>query len=188
MSCRRNRGWIVRASCQEGLVGAFANALENSSMGVWVRESGSIWSYPTIIFFHSAGMGLLVGLSAMIDLRLLGFARDIPLAPLRKLFPLLWIGFWVNAISGVLLLMADASTFMAAPLFGIKIALIVAAIASMQLIRRQLPVERGGGLVTVTGYGKVLAAASLLFWTAALTAGRLTAYIGPAVALKEIAP
>jgi len=160
--------------------------LENSGIGTWVRESGSIWSYPTIIFLHSVGMALLVGLSAMIDVRLLGFAPGIPLAPLRKLFPLLWIGFWINAISGVLLLVADAGTFMVAPLFGIKIALIVCAIASMQLIRRQLSVDGVGTLVNVSTYGKLLAATSLVFWTAALTAGRLTAYIGPAVALKGI--
>ena len=161
----------------------YLSAIENMGLSVWVRESGSVWSYPTIIFLHAVGMGLLVGLSAMIDLRLLGFARGIPLAPLARLFPLLWIGFWINAVSGVLLLIADAGTFLIAPLFYAKLALIVVAIASMQLIRRQL---QAGGVASVSAWGKALAATSLVFWTAALTAGRLTAYIGPAAALREI--
>ena len=161
----------------------YLSVIENMGLSVWVRESGSVWSYPTIIFLHSVGMGLLVGLSAMIDLRLLGFARGIPLAPLARLFPLLWIGFWINAISGVLLLIADAGTFLIAPLFYAKLALIVVALTSMQLIRRQL---QAGGASSVSTWGKALAATSLVLWTAALTAGRLTAYIGPAAALREI--
>jgi hypothetical protein len=163
----------------------FLSVLENMGISTWVRESGSVWSYPTIIFLHSVGMGLLVGLSAMIDLRLLGFAPAIPLAPLEKLFPLLWIGFAINAISGVLLLIADAGTFLVAPLFYGKLGLILVAVTATYLIRGQV---RGAGvpIARVSMFGKVLAGTSLVFWAAAVTAGRLTAYIGPATALRGI--
>jgi len=43
----------------------------------------------------------------VIDLRLLGFAMRIPLASMRTLFRYLWLGFWINAVSGVMLLAAS---------------------------------------------------------------------------------
>src|SRR6266566_2805723 len=43
----------------------FLRAIENSGLGSWVRESTSIWAYPTIIFFHGVGMGLLVGMNTV---------------------------------------------------------------------------------------------------------------------------
>ena len=54
-------------------------AIENTGLGTWVRESTSIWAYPTIIFMHSVGLTIIVGLNAAIDLRLLGVAPRLPL-------------------------------------------------------------------------------------------------------------
>ena len=52
------------------------NVIENSGFGTWVRESGSLWSYPTIIFLHSLGLSFVVGMSVALDLRLLGFGCE----------------------------------------------------------------------------------------------------------------
>src|SRR5438046_3140032 len=93
------------------------NAIENSGFGIWVRESGSMWAYPTIIFFHSLGLSFLVGMSVALDLRLLGVGRGIPLAPLERLYPIMWVGFWINAASGVALSVADASTMLVSGVF-----------------------------------------------------------------------
>ena len=59
----------------------FLASLENSGFGLWVRESGSLWSYPTIIFLHSLGLSFVVGLNVAMNLRLLGVAARLPLAP-----------------------------------------------------------------------------------------------------------
>jgi hypothetical protein len=161
----------------------FLAAIENLGISTWIRESNTVWSYPTIIFLHSVGLTIVVGLSVAIDLRLLGFAPKIPLPPLERLFPLMWFGFWINAASGVLLLMADASTFLRAPLFYIKLGVIVLAAANLVAMRR-IVFRREDPPAFVTGTMKFLAASSLVLWLAAMTAGRLTAYIGPAVALN----
>ena len=84
-------------------------SLENSGFGTWVRESKSLWAYPTILFLHTVGLGFLVGLNAAIDFRILGFARKLPLAPMESFYKIMWAGFWVNLLSGTLLLMADAT-------------------------------------------------------------------------------
>jgi hypothetical protein len=158
-------------------------AIEASGVSVWVRESGSIWSYPTIIFFHSAGLAIIVGLSTAIDLRVLGVAPDLPMPPLQRLFPIMWVGFWVNAVSGVFLTMADAPAMLTSGLFLVKMAVIGLALVTMVSLRRVVFKAPASGRAT-SPTAKGLAAASLLLWAVAITAGRLTAYLGPGAAIK----
>ena len=111
--------------------------LENTGFGTWVRESPSVFAYPTILFLHTVGLGFLVGTNIVIDLRLLGFAAEAPLAPLDKFFPVMWVGFWINAVSGTALLIADATTKFANPVFFIKMAFVALSVINMVLIRRR---------------------------------------------------
>ena len=62
-------------------------SLENSGFATWIRETPTWTGYSTVLALHTFGMAFLVGLSAMIALRVLGFARGLPLAPLGKFFP-----------------------------------------------------------------------------------------------------
>ena len=162
-------------------------AIEDSGFGIWVRESGSLWSYPTIIFLHAVGLTFVAGVNAAVDLRLLGFAPRLPIASMRGLFPVMWVGFWINALSGLALLIADATTMMVSWVFWVKIAAIVLAVITLARIRTVLfldphaPAVRDG---IVPPRLKVLAVTSLFLWTAAVTAGRLTAYLGPGALAK----
>src|SRR4029453_563785 len=106
----------------------FLVQLEQSGVGRWVRESNSLLSYPTILFLHTLGLGFLVGFNGAIDLRILGLARTIPLAPLERLFPLMWIAFAVNAVTGILVFISDASKHFANPPFFVKRAFVKAGI------------------------------------------------------------
>ena len=161
--------------------------IENTAFGIWVRESGSLWSYPTIIFLHSLGLSFVVGLSVALDLRLLGVAPNVPIRPLDKLFPVMWAGFWINAASGVALLVADATTMLDNWVFYSKMACMAAAMVVLVKTRRRLfraPGALGPDDRVVPSGMKLLAGASLLLWAGAITAGRLTAYIGPGAAIK----
>ena len=55
--------------------------LEGSAFSTWVREAPTIWAFSTILTLHTFGMGVLVGASALLDLRLLGIGRTMPLGP-----------------------------------------------------------------------------------------------------------
>jgi hypothetical protein len=162
-------------------------AIEDSGFGIWVRESGTVWSYPTIIFLHAVGLTFVAGVNAAVDLRLLGFAPRLPVASMKGLFPVMWIGFWINALSGLALLIADATTMMVSWVFWVKMGAIVCAIITLVRIRRLLffdphaPRERGD---VIPPRLKLLAAASLFLWFIAVTAGRLTAYLGPGALAK----
>ena len=85
-------------------------SIENSDFSTWLRESNTIWAYPMVLTLHTVGLALLVGANATLDLRLLGFGRRIPLSVMEQSFRVMWIGFWINAVSGVLLFAADATT------------------------------------------------------------------------------
>src|SRR6185436_4645594 len=137
----------------------FLARLEQSGFSTWIRESPSVWAYPTILFLHTVGLGFLVGASMAIDLRVLGFYPQLPLEPMKRFVPVMWFGFWVNALSGVVLVMIDATTLLANPLFYLKIALIAFAMVSGRLIAKQAFSESG-----LQPSGRVLAGASLLCW------------------------
>jgi len=105
----------------------FLSWLENTEFCTWLRGSGSIWAYPLVLTLHTTGMGILVGFNWALDLRLLGVARQIPVLAMEKFFKVMWIGFWVNLVTGILLLAADATTKMTSWVFGVKMFFIVLA-------------------------------------------------------------
>ena len=159
----------------------FLASVENTRFSIWVRESSSLWAYPTILFMHTVGLGFLVGLNAAIDLRILGFARRMPLAPMERFFGIMWAAFWVNAVSGTMLLVADATTKLTNTVFYIKLGFIALAVVNMVLIRRRIFRDPALDVDArpIGRFGRLLAATSLVFWGGAITAGRLMAYFGP---------
>lgn len=114
----------------------FLSWLENSEFCTWIRSSGSIWAYPIVLTVHTLGMGILVGFNWALDLRLLGVGRRIPIRAMEAFFPVMWIGFWLNLVTGLVLLAADASTKMTSWVFGVKMLFIVLAMLVLWKLRR----------------------------------------------------
>ena len=155
--------------------------LSRTAPAVWARESESIWAYPTILFLHTLGLGVLVGFTTAIDFRILGFSSRLPLAPMAGFFRLVWVGFWINALSGTaLLVMAPAK--LSNPTFAVKMACIGLGVVTMVWIKREVfrPGVMTGrsGPSEVSTLARVLAVSSLVLWAGAITAGRLMAYVG----------
>lgn len=159
---------------------SFFASVEQSSLSVWIRESGTIWSFPTILLLHTLGMSIVAGGNAILDLVLLGFwPGQTPIKPLEKYFPLIWAGFWLNAATGTLLLMADATSKLTSLDFYVKMAFIFAGVAVLYVMRKRVFLNPEVDQAPVTGVAKGLAWASLICWFGAITAGRLLAYVGP---------
>jgi hypothetical protein len=150
--------------------------LEGSSMSVWVREAPTIWAFATIITMHTFGMGVLVGASAVLNLRLLGFGRSIPLGPLTTLYRVFWAGFWLNLVTGSVLFCADATSRGTQWLFFCKMFFVVAGVLITARLRREV---FGGNAepTVVSGTAKRLALVSFAVWILATTSGRLLAYV-----------
>ena len=150
--------------------------MQDLALSQWVL--GSIWGYPVFLTFHSLGLGLLVGLLLIIDLRVLGFAKPLPLSELRKLMPYVWFGFVLNAVSGVVLFMADATKDYYSNSFRWKMLSIVVGLAVAIALNRTVLREDTRDTPPLA---KVLAIVSLLSWVGAIVSGRLIAYLSPPI-------
>ena len=156
----------------------FLSQIEHSGFSTWIRESGSLWSYASVLFLHTVGLAFLVGLNVTIDLRLLGVAKQLPVAPFGRFYRMMWAGFWINALSGTILLAQDATTKLANPVFYVKMLFVAGAVGVMVAIRRQVFSDPAIDARPITATAKALAWASILCWAGAITAGRLMAYLG----------
>ena len=153
------------------------SSLEASAFSTWVRESPSIWAYPTILTLHTVGLAVLVGANWMVDLRVLGFGRAVPLGVMSRAFPVMWAGFWLNALTGVVLFAADPIAKGTTAVFMWKLAIIAVGVAVTIALKRRL-YGRGTALDAAGRGVKVMAAVSLAIWVAAIATGRWMAYVG----------
>ena len=153
------------------------DAIQNSAYPVWVRESPSIWAFTWILSLHAMGLAIIVGVNAIMGLRLLGFVPEIRPQTLRKLFPWMYIGFTINAFSGLSLLAAnldnDAHNFM----FLTKLTFIALAMINMELMKAKVfenPSFVAGG--ALPSNARMFALLSMALWTMAIICGRLSEY------------
>jgi hypothetical protein len=156
-------------------------ALEASSLGRAMREW--LWLYPSVEIVHITGIAILFGSIAMLDLRLLGVSRSLPVRSLaRHVLPWTAASFLLIVPSGLLMFIAHASDFIQSDVFLLKMGLILAAGLNAALFHtityrtadvwdseemRRLPPPPSARLA---------GALSLLLWVAVIACGRLLAY------------
>jgi hypothetical protein len=154
----------------------FFTWIETTALSTMLRESPSLWAFPFVLILHTVGLAFLVGANVALDVRVLGLARGVPLRTLERYGVVMWTGFWINAVSGVLLLIAYPTKALTNPLFYVKLVLIAIGLAIAAKLRvrlRALPVPEAQVLPPRL---KALAVVSLVCWAAGITAGRLLAY------------
>lgn len=157
----------------------FLASIEQTQFSIWVRESNSIWAFPMLLFAHTLGMSIVVGLNAMLDLVLLGFWPKTAIKPLERLYPLMWFGFWFNAVTGTILLYGDVVSKLTNLDFYVKMAFVFAGMWVLYVMHKKVFADPELDTAPVSGTAKRLAWASLICWFGAITAGRLLAYLGP---------
>ena len=145
-------------------VPAFLETIERSGLSTWIRESESAFAYYFVLVIHNIGLALLVGTCGVLGARLLGFVPELPFAPLRRFFLIIWIGFWLNVVSGIFLLLAYPTKALTNPLFYLKLVLVAVGVWTLRRIEREAEVRR-----SLTWW-------MLGSWLGVLTAGRALAY------------
>ena len=158
------------------LIPLIFKSIEESGISMWIRDSPSLFAYWFVISAHAIGMGLLVGASVIIDLRILGVARDVPLSPLRKLYGILWLGFWIQIISGAGLIIAYPTKAFMNWDFYLKMTLIAISVVVMRMIWKRVFSDTTLSEPDMMLRGKTLAMLSLILWLGAVTSGRMLAY------------
>ena len=161
--------------------GGALGALENSGLGQAMRQW--LWLYPSVEIVHIVGIALLFGSIAVLDVRLLGLSRNIPVRTLsRHVLPWTIASFVLIVPSGLLMFTAHATEFIESEVFVIKMLLILAGVMNAALFHtitfrtadvwdteemRKLPPPPSARLA---------GALSLLIWISVIACGRLLAY------------
>jgi hypothetical protein len=157
--------------------------LQDSRFAIWVAESEQFYGYSGILTLHTVGLALVVGTSTVLDLRVLGVAKEMPFAALRHISRPMWAGFSLNVTTGVILFVASAALKGTQWIFYVKLLLISAALVVDRRVRRlvlsghTLPDSAATPTPLPERAARPLAVASLVLWAGAITAGRLMAYL-----------
>jgi hypothetical protein len=151
-------------------------SLEQSAFGYTIRSSTLLYPFANVA--HILGAILLVGPIVMLDLRLLGLSRRIPLRLMAQhLLPWAIFGLLIMLVSGFLLFTAEATAYAVNPVFQFKAVLIVAGILNaivFELLARRN--WRDWENYTVPLGAKLMALLSLTIWLLVAISGRLIAY------------
>jgi hypothetical protein len=152
-----------------------------AAIGDWVAATSfadwavsNPYAYPVANTVHVLALVLLLGGIGLVDLRVMGMFRTLPLQPLsRALVPIAATGVLILAASGSILFAADAEALARQDTFRLKLILIAIALANVALFRL-----RYGAVVTdpPPAGARLLALASLLLWTSVAICGRMIAY------------
>ncbi len=174
--------------------------LEALPISEWIATSDM--GYPLLLSVHSMGMAIVVGIMVMLDVRLLGSAKVIPIGMFERLVPLAWGGFTLNVVSGVLLFMSMAPRLAINWPFLSKLATILVAGLISWLLWKSIRQDAGGRpldemvgvasvgeaareeLLAVSKRTRCLALLSIAAWALAILFGRLIAYVLDALLLS----
>src|SRR5215217_3669181 len=113
----------------------FLESLEQTSLGNFIHTSDSLLGFPLVLTVHVFGLCFIMGANTIVSMRLLGMVSTIPLQPLRRLFPYMWLGLILTILSGFALAVAAATTRLLNPILLFK--LVVIAIAAPIMFRMQ---------------------------------------------------
>ncbi len=142
---------------------------EEGPMGIFIRES--LWGYPIVLFCHAVGMATVMGVVVVLNMRVLGFAKELSVPAFARLFNIAWLGFFINLVSGLILFAGSTSSYVFQGTFQLKIGAIVLGGILMKLV---MGAVRDNKPVAVQ---KLLAVVCLLCWIVGVVTGRLMAYL-----------
>jgi hypothetical protein len=160
---------------------ALSNLLAATNMVAFVNDNDWVWPIGEIL--HFIGMALLIGIVGLVDLRILGVAKGLPIARLEKLVPLAVAGFIMNAVTGIMFVAGNPiggpSEYLNNLAFQIKMLLVLVAGINVLVfyfagIARDLEAVDAYGEAATSA--KVVASVSLVAWFAVIFFGRLIMY------------
>ena len=124
------------------------------------------------------GLSLLIGSLLVVDFRLLGFSRNVPVEAVYKFLPLTLVGFSINLITGTLFCFGDPFRYYPNIAFRLKMLLVLLAglnafYFALTVHRQAVQPDRDEAGTTI----KTVAGLSLMFWVGVIILGRLIPYV-----------
>jgi hypothetical protein len=150
--------------------------LESSGLGTFMRNSGP-WTYPVVNLVHILGIAALFGAVLILDLRLLGVWRSVPLRGVATVAaPVAMAGFTLAAASGLCLLAANALEYEHNPLLLVKFSAIGLGVANAIALRRTGAWTSLDPSPSENRKLAMMGGVSLVSWITAIAAGRMLGY------------
>ncbi len=141
------------------------------ALPVFAALKSSPWAYPALEVVHITGIALLVGNLVLLELRVFGGGKAIPIRELARLsLGLAAAGFGLAAASGLLMFSTQPTELLANGAFTLKLALLSIAGCNAAWFHAR------GSLDKLDGTARALMAVSTLIWLAVLGCGRWIAY------------
>jgi hypothetical protein len=140
----------------------------------------STWLFPAVETFHILGFALLAGSIAILDIRVLGLGRSLPITALtRHILPWTLAGACVAVMSGALLFAAQIDEMLGNRLFILKIGLLSLAACNAAYFHSvpAMRIAEWDRDVAAPFDARMCAAISLLLWIAIIFCGRFIAYV-----------
>ena len=128
------------------------------TVGNYVRDTP--WTWVTAETLHFVGLTILIGVLALINLRLLGFMKNVSPSLLMRLLPWGMVGYAINAMTGMLFFAAAPQQYHDNPAFYWKLIFLMLAGANVLYFTfdHGWQVETGrAGAVAVEDPGRVRA-------------------------------
>jgi hypothetical protein len=153
--------------------------LEGSALGHAMRGAG-VWTYGLVNLIHILGISALFGAVLLLDLRLLGLWRGVPLASIATpAVPVARAGFAIAAASGACLLVTNATEYAGNPFLLMKFSAVAIGLLNVAVLET-LPGWRARNVRTPTSAESrrlaISGGVSLLFWSVAIASGRMIGY------------
>jgi hypothetical protein len=140
----------------------------------------SAWAWPIAESLHFIGLSLLLGTIGVVDLRLLGVAKGIPLLALHKVTRLGIAGFVLNVITGFAFFVSAPDQYLYNPAFQLKVLCMLLAAANVAAFYAVAwPRIRHARMDEVPLIAKLSAAVSLSAWVGVIVFGRLITFYRP---------
>jgi hypothetical protein len=154
--------------------------LEGSAFAEALRGLG-VWTYGITNLIHILAIGMLFGAILILDLRLLGAWRSIPISTIaRPTVPLAGAGVVIALCSGVSMFAINTTEYHGNPFLYIKLPVLLVALINVFVITRlnawrhaisDTPLQGSDRLVLAVAGGT-----SLLLWLTVISCGRMIGY------------
>jgi len=182
----------VRASQEamptEGAVGSIVHLFEPMPWKFTEAMTYNKWWWAFMMDLHFLGLVLLIGTVGAIDLRIMGFARRLPLEPLHRLVPWALAGFGINLLTGLLAYIGMPEFYTLDYAFWVK----MLAILLLGVNATAFYLTGVFGAVKDLGPGedaplsaKLVAASSLILWFAVIILGRYIQYYQDSIQIGQ---
>ena len=168
-------GTAQGAAVTEGIVGSIIHVFEPSPDGFTQLMVANKWWWASMMILHFVGLSLIIGAVGAVNLRIMGFAKELPFAPLHRLLPIAMAGLGINVVTGMLAFIGMPTYYAADIAFWFKLGALVLLginVAVFYLTGIFDRVERLGPGDDAALSAKIVAASALFLWFTVIISGR----------------